>query len=127
MTGKISTISARFSQEQVDALERLQRDLGLSKTDVLQFAVEHLSTRKVIKGENRIEIAISGDALKRAARLHDFYGYGVSVEDILSKAVELGLKEIRKEIKENRLEDAELGRLDIETRSIEMQQDSITN
>ncbi len=127
MSGKISTISARFSRDQVDILERLQKELDMSKTDVLQMAVEQLSARKVKPGANRVEIAISEDALKRANRLHDFYGYALSVEALLSEAVELGLREIRKRLMDDRKEDAELARVDMDARSIEMQQDSMTH
>ncbi|MBN1540250.1 MAG: hypothetical protein JW939_08915 [Candidatus Thermoplasmatota archaeon] len=108
MSGKISTISARFSKDQVGILERLQKELDMSKTDVLQMALEQLSTRNVMPGANRVELAVSEDALKRAARLHDFYGYALSVEALLSEAVELGLREIRKRLMEDRKEDAEL-------------------
>jgi hypothetical protein len=127
MPGKISTISARFSRDQVDILKRLQKELGMSKTDVLQFAVEQLSTRSVRPGANRVEVEVSEDALKRATRLHDFYGHALSVEALLSEAVELGLREIRRRLMEDRREDAELARVDMDARSIEMQQDSMTH
>jgi len=127
MSGKISTISARFSRDQVGILERLQKELDMSKTDVLQMAVEQLSVRNVRPGPNRVEIAVSEDALKRATRLHDFYGYALSVETLLSEAVELGLREIRKRLMEDRKEDADLARVDMDARSIEMQQDSMTH
>jgi hypothetical protein len=127
MSGKIYTISARFSKDQVDTLNRLQKELGMSKTDVIQMAVEGMSTRRFKPGANRVDIGVSEDALKRATRLHDFYGYALSVEALLSEAVELGLREIRKRLMEDRREDAELARVDMDARSIEMQQDSITH
>ena len=125
MSEKVSTISARFSKPQMDMLDRLQKELSLSKTDVLQLAVEYLGTTKVISPENRIEIPISQETLKRASNLHGHYGCKTSLEAILSEAVEIGVREIRSRLKEDRAEDAELARVDMDAKSIEMQQDSI--
>ncbi|MEA3558132.1 MAG: hypothetical protein U9R75_02660 [Candidatus Thermoplasmatota archaeon] len=125
MSEKVSTISARFSKPQIDMLDRLQTELALSKTDVLQLAVEHLGTTKVISPENRMEIPVSQETLRRASNLHGHYGYKTTLEALLSEAVEVGVREIRKRLKEDRAEDADLARVDMDARAIEMQQDSM--
>lgn len=125
MNEKVSTISARFSKPQYDMLERLQEELGLSRTDVLQLAVEHLGTTKAVSPENRMEVPVSQETLRRASRLHSFYGYKTSLKALLSEAVEIGVREIRSRLKEERAEDADLARVDMDARSVEMQQDSM--
>lgn len=127
MSEKVTTISARFSKDQVDMLDRLQGDLNISKTDVLHLALEYLGESKVVTRANNIEVTISADSLKRASRLHEYYGYGISLKALLSEAVELGLREIRKRLTQDRKDDAELARVDMDANSIEMQQDSMTN
>jgi hypothetical protein len=126
MSDKVTTISARFSQDQVETLKRIQKELSISKTDVLHLALDHLGETKVITRANNLEVTISADSLKRAVRLHEYYGYGTSLQALLSEAVELGLREIRKKLAQDRKDDADLARVDMDTRSIEMQQDSMT-
>jgi hypothetical protein len=127
MSEKVTTISARFSKDQVDTLQRFQKELNISKTDVLHLALGYLDENKIIAKANKAEVTISADSMKRAARLHDYYGYGVSLPNLLSEAVEIGLREIRKKLVLDRKDDADLARVDMDARSIEMQQDSMTN
>jgi hypothetical protein len=127
MSEKVTTISARFSKDQVAVLDRLQEELNISKTDVLHLALEHLGESKIITRANKVEVTISADSLKRASRLHEYYGYGTSLPGLLSEAVEIGLREIRRRLAEDRKDDAELARMDMDARSIEMQQDSMTH
>jgi hypothetical protein len=127
MSDKVTTISARFSKDQVETLRKLQEELNISKTDVLHLALEYLGERKVITRANNLEVSVSADSLKRAVRLHEYYGYGTSLQALLSEAVELGLREIRKKLAQDRKDDAELARVDMDARSIEMQQDSMTS
>jgi hypothetical protein len=127
MSDRVMTISARFTKEHVETLKRLQEELGCSQTDVLHLALDYMGGRRVISGSNTQKVALSADALKRASRLHDHYGYGISLQALLSEAVELGLREIRKKLVQDRKEDADLARVDMDARSIEMQQDSMTN
>ena len=127
MNEKVTTISARFSKSQVDILDRLQKELDISKTDVLHLALQHLGETKVVTRANRFEVTVSADSMKRASRLHDYYGYGTSLNALLSEAVEIGLREIRKKLVQDRKDDADLARVDMDARSIEMQQDSLTN
>jgi hypothetical protein len=127
MSEKITTVSARFSQNDVDIMEEAQKVLGISKTKVLQNALHQFKQNLRVNRTSNLEVAVSAASLKRANRLHEYYGYGTSVPSILSEAVELGLREIRKRMSQDRKEDAELARLDMDARSIEMQQDSLTN
>lgn len=127
MSEKITTISARFSKEQVDFIKRAQEELGLSKTDVLHLALQYMGENKLVTRANNVDVTVSADSLKRATRLHEYYGYGTSLSSVLSEAVELGLREIRKKLSQDRKEDAELARMDMDARSIEMQQDSMTS
>ncbi|MFW3145184.1 MAG: hypothetical protein ACMUIE_00045 [Thermoplasmatota archaeon] len=123
MNEKVSTISARFSKSQLETLERLQEELGLSRTDVIQLAIDHLGTTKVISPSSRVEVPISAETLRRASRLHRQYGYKVSLEMLLSEAVEIGVREIRSALRKDREEDADLARSEMDARAIEMQQD----
>jgi hypothetical protein len=126
MSEKVTTISARFSQDQVDLIKRAQKELGLSQTDVLHLALKYMGENKIVTRANNVEVTISVDALRRATRLHEFYGYGTSLPALLSEAVELGLREIRKKLAQDRKDDADLARTDMDASSIEMQQDSMT-
>lgn len=126
MSEKVTTISARFSRDQVDMIEKAQKELGVSKTDVLHLALQYMGESKLMTRANNVEVTVSADALRRAKRLHEYYGYGTSLQALLSEAVELGLREIRKKLAQDRKDDAELARTDMDARSIEMQQDSMT-
>jgi len=127
MNERSTTISARFSSDQVETLERLQSELKISKTDVLHLALERLEKQAPVSRSTRVEVLVSADSLKRAVRLHEYYGYGHSLDALLSEALELGIREIRAKLVSDRKEDTELARVDMDARSIEMQQDSMTN
>jgi hypothetical protein len=127
MNERSATISARFSSEQVDVLERLQSELNISKTDVLHLALERLEKQAPASRAKRMEVVISADSLKRAVRMHEYYGYGHSLDALLTEALELGIRELRAKLVSDRKEDTELARVDMDVRSIEMQQDSMTN
>jgi len=127
MNERSTTISARFSTDQVEALEKLQSELNKSKTDVLHLALESLEKQASVARAKRMEVLVSADSLRRAVRLHEYYGYGSSLEALLSEALEIGIREIRAKLVTDRKEDTELARVDMDARSIEMQQDSMTN
>ncbi|MBN1390583.1 MAG: hypothetical protein JXA22_08080 [Candidatus Thermoplasmatota archaeon] len=126
MSGRITTVSARFSPDQVEMLDRIQSELNISKTDVLHLALENLEKIGLMPRVKRVEVLISADSMKRAARLHEYYQYGTSLDALLSEALELGIREIRTKLMADRKEDTELARVDMDARSIEMQQDSMT-
>ncbi|MGA1820211.1 MAG: hypothetical protein ACMUHU_04290 [Thermoplasmatota archaeon] len=127
MNERSTTISARFSSEQVDILEKLQSELNISKTDVLHLALDRLEKQGPVSRAKRIEVQISADSLRRAVRMHEYYGYGHSLDALLAEALEIGIREIRAKLVSDRKEDTELARVDMDARSIEMQQDSMTN
>ncbi|MGA1793088.1 MAG: hypothetical protein ACMUHM_03985 [Thermoplasmatota archaeon] len=127
MNERSTTISARFSSDQVETLERLQSELNISKTDVLHMALERLEKQAPVSRSRRVEVLVSADSLKRAVRLHEYYGYAHSLDALLSEALELGIREIRSKLVSDRKEDTELARVDMDARSIDMQQDSMTN
>jgi len=127
MSERSTTISARFSSEQVEILEKLQTELNRSKTDVLHLALESLEKQSTVSRVKKVEVLVSADSLKRAVRLHEYYGYGSSLDTLLSEALEIGIREIRTKLVSDRKEDTELARVDMDARSIEMQQDSMTN
>ncbi|MBN1540072.1 MAG: hypothetical protein JW939_08000 [Candidatus Thermoplasmatota archaeon] len=126
MSERMTTISARFSPEQLKVLERLQSELSVSKTDVLHKALENLDKAGPVPSVRTVEVLISADSLRRAVRLHDYYRYGTSLDALLSEALELGIRQIRGRLTVDRKEDAELARVDMDARTIEMQQDSMT-
>lgn len=122
----MTTISARFSPEQLKILKKHQSEMNVSKTAVLHKALEQLELTAPTSRVRRIEVLISADTLRRVVRLHEYYNLGTSLEALLSEALELGIRQIRARHTEDRKEDAELARLDMDARSIEMQQDSMT-
>ncbi len=122
-----TTISARLDHQHFGMLERVQRDSGLSKTDVIQLALENLSTTKGVGRENKVEVPISASTMMRASRLHVTYGYGTTLVMLLSEAVDVGVREIRKKIDVDRKEDLQLAKDDMDARAVEMQQDSISS
>ena len=127
MSERSTTVSARFSADQAETLEKLQSELGISKTDVLHLALERLSVGGPVHKARTVEVLISVDSLRRISRLHEYYGLGSSVEALLSEALELGIRELRSRLVSDRKEDTELARVDMDARSLEMQQDSMTN
>lgn len=126
MTEK-TTISARLDPRHYKLLENVQTESGLSKTDVIQMALENLSTTKAITSENRVEIPISASTMRRASRLHVTYGYGTTLVMLLSEAVDIGVREIRSRVDEDRKEDLQLAKDDMDANAVEMQQDSMSS
>jgi hypothetical protein len=122
-----TTISARLDSRHYGMLEKAQRDSGLSKTDVIQVALENYSTTKGIGRENRVDIPISASTMTRASRLHVTYGYGTTLVMLLSEAVDIGVREIRRKVDADRKEDLQLANDDMDARAVEMQQDSMSN
>lgn len=122
-----TTISARLDPQHYGMLERVQRDSGLSKTDVIQLALENLSTTKGVGRENKVEVPISSSTMMRASRLHVTYGYGTTLVMLLSEAVDIGVREIRMKIDVDRKEDLQLAKDDLDARAVEMQQDSMSS
>lgn len=100
--------------------------MGVSKTDVIQMALENLSRTKVLPRENKVEIPISAATMKRASRLHVTYGYGTTLVMLLSEATDIGVREIRRKIDLDRKEDLQLARTDMDAGAVEIQQDSMT-
>lgn len=126
MTDK-TTISARLDRSHIEMIDRVQLESGLSRTDVIQMALDNLSTTKVAPRGNKIEIPISRSTLKGASRLHITYGYGTTLVMLLSEAVDIGVREIRTKADMDRKEDLQLAKDDMDASAIEMQQDSISS
>ena len=120
-------ISARLDRQHADLLDRVSTESGISKTDVIQLALDNLSTTKLVTRENRVEIPISASTMKRASRLHITYGYGTTLVMLLSEAVDIGVREIRSRVDDDRKEDLQLARNDMDARAVEMQQDSMSS
>ena len=125
MTEK-TTISARLDPSHADILDRVSTESGMSKTDVIQMALDNLSSTKMVSRENKVEVPISASTLKRASRLHVNYGYGTTMVMLLSEAVDIGVREIRQKVAEDRKEDLQLAKDDMDASAVEMQQDSLS-
>ena len=126
MTEK-TTISARLGRSHIEVLDKVQLESGLSRTDVIQMALDNLSSTKIAPRGNKVEVPISRSTMKRASRLHITYGYGTTLVMLLSEAVDIGVKEIRTKADMDRKEDLQLAKDDMDASAIEMQQDSITS
>lgn len=122
-----TTISARLDRSHTDILDRVSTESGLSKTDVIQMALDNLSSTKMVSRENRVEIPISASTMKRASRLHITYGYGTTLVMLLSEAVDIGVREIRSKADMDRKEDLQLARDDMDASAVEMQQDTVSS
>ncbi len=125
MTGK-TTISARLDPSHLEILKRVSRESGVSKTDVIQMALDNLVSTKMITRENRVEIPVSAATMRTASRLHITYGYGTTLVMLLSQAVDIGVREIRRTVEQDRKEDLQLARSDMDARAVEMQQDAMS-
>ncbi len=107
MSEKVVTISARMSQKHVDIMDRFKDDLDLSKTDVIQKALELLGTSVAVQGENKMTLRISANTLNRASDLFRMYGQGTSVEDILERSVDRGVQGMEDDLMDRRRRDQE--------------------
>lgn len=122
-----TTISARLDRHHADFLEKVAVESGMSKTDVIQLALDNISTSKLAPRENRVEVPISSSTMRRASRLHITYGYGTTLVMLLSEAVDIGVREIRSKVDLDRKEDLQLARDDMDANAVEMQQDSMSS
>ena len=107
MSEKVVTISARVSQKHVDIMDRFKDDLDLTKTDVIQKALELLGTSEAVQGENKMTLSISANTLNRASDLFRMYGQGTSVEDILTRSIDRGVRVLEDDLLERRRRDQE--------------------
>ena len=114
MSEKVVTISARVSQKHVDIMDRFKEDLDLSKTDVIQKALELLGTSEAVQGENKMTLSISANTLNRASDLFRMYGQGTSVEDILERSVDRGVQGMEDDLLERRRRDQERMKVHLE-------------
>ncbi len=114
MSEKVVTISARMSQKHVDIMDRFKDDLDLSKTDVIQKALELLGTSMAVQGENKMTLSVSANTLNRASDLFRMYGQGSSVEDVLEKAVDRGVQGLEDDLMERRRRDQERMKVHLE-------------
>jgi hypothetical protein len=126
MTDK-TTISARLDRSHIEILDKVQGESGLSRTDVIQLALDYLSNSKVAPRPSSVEIPISSATMRRASRLHITYGYGTTLIMLLSEAVDIGVREIRSRVDTDRREDLQLARNDMDANAVEMEQDSISS
>ncbi|MCK5772485.1 MAG: hypothetical protein KAH57_01725 [Thermoplasmata archaeon] len=107
MSEKVVTISARVSRKHVDIMDRFKDDLDLTKTDVIQKALELLGTSEAVQGENKMTLSISANTLNRASDLFRMYGQGTSVEDILTRSIDRGVRVLEDDLLERRRRDQE--------------------
>ena len=114
MSEKVVTISARVSQKHVDIMDRFKEDLDLSKTDVIQKALELLGTSEAVQGENEMTLRVSANTLNRASDLFRMYGQGTSVEDILERSVERGVQGLEDDLALRRRRDQERMKVHLE-------------
>ncbi len=114
MSEKVVTISARVSQKHVDIMDRFEEDLDLSKTDVIQKALELLGTSMAVQGENKMTLSVSANTLNRASDLFRMYGQGTSVEDILSRSVDRGIQGMEDDLMQRRRSDQERMKVHLE-------------
>ncbi len=125
MAGKPQTVSARFSSEQVELLNRLQEELAISKTDVLQMALEALSRSRSTVSGGTVAVPVSADTMRRAMRLHHDYGLKHSLEALLSEALDIGVRELRRTIESDRKGDLDLARSDMDAGLVEVQRGAV--
>jgi len=123
---RTTTISARFSRTQLEALEKLQHELGLSKTDVLQRAVELFSVAGGQGSSRTVQVTISAQSYNNARKLVDYYGYKDSLGSLLSEAAEIGIRTLKKRQLEDLNDDSEISSADEKVKAIDLEHDSMT-
>jgi len=121
MSEKVITVSARVSRKHSDIVDRLTEEMGLSKTDVLQTAIEMLGSREGISKRNRVTLEISGDSLRRAGELHWEWDQKTSVDEVLVAALEIGIEAMEDAVTERRKKDRERDLAHIEAQQLRLE------
>jgi len=88
---KVMTVSARVSGEHLETLERLSRDMELSKTDVIQKAIELLGQLGTGSSSSTVTVVVPRDTLRRANRMVHEMGIEPSLAELLRRALDPGL------------------------------------
>jgi hypothetical protein len=88
---KVVTVSARISGDHLEILERLSMDLELSKTDVIQRALELLGQAGTGSSSSTVTVTIPRDTHRRASRMVHDMGIAPSLPEILQRALDPGL------------------------------------
>jgi hypothetical protein len=99
---KVVTVSARISGDHLAILEKLSQELELSKTDVIQMALELLGQAGTGSSSSTVTLTISRDMNRRAQRMVHEMGLASSVQEVLVKALDPGLDAVLAEYMERR-------------------------
>lgn len=91
MSEKVVTVSARISGEHLEILERLSLDLELSKTDVIQRAIELFGQLGDGSSPSTVTVTIPRETYRRANKMVHEMGIATSVPDVLQRALDPGL------------------------------------
>lgn len=118
---KVVTVSARISGEHLGILEKLSSELELSKTDVIQKALELLGQMGTGSASSTVTITIPRDVKRRAAKLVHDKGIASSIPELLEKAVEPGLDALISEYIRRRQNELELERVASEADAMDIQ------
>lgn len=97
MEKKTTTVSVRFDDDRVDKMEAMKESHDMSKTEVIQTAIDLLYNTKGWSPENRVKVPLSKDTMRRARTLHYKFGYKLNFEQLISEAVDRGMNILMKE------------------------------
>lgn len=118
---KVVTVSARISGEHLAILDKLAQELELSKTDVIQMALELLGQAGTGSSSSTVTLDISRDMNRRAQRMVHEMGLASSVQEILVKALDPGLDAILAEYAERRKREISAVKVASEADAIELE------
>ena len=105
MSEKVVTVSARISGDHLAILEKLSQELELSKTDVIQKALELMGQSGTGSSSSTVTITIPRDTNRRASRMVHEMGIASSVPEVLVKALDPGLDSILEQYAKRRQEE----------------------
>lgn len=91
MEKKTTTVSVRIDDDRVEKIEAMMQSHEMSKTDVIQYAIDTFYHTRGWSPGNIVKIPLSNDTMTRAKRLHYTYGFKDSFEKLISEAVDRGL------------------------------------
>ena len=116
------TVSARISGEHLDTLERLSRDLELSKTDVIQRAIELLGQMGMGSSSSTVTVQVPRDTLRRANRMVHEMGIESDLSELLRRALDPGMDFLMAEYMRRRRQEVAVAKAASEADAIDMEQ-----
>jgi hypothetical protein len=118
---KVVTVSARISGDHLAILEKLSQDLELSKTDVIQKALELMGQSGTGSTSSTVTITIPRDMNRRASRMVHEMGLASSIPEVIVKALDPGLDALLANYEERRKKEISTRKVALEADALELE------